>query len=192
MHQPHAAPDPGDGNVSRRRLLAWCTAGAAAALLPTTPSWATALGNSKRYLSFTSLHTGEKLTALYYSKGGYLRDALGDINHILRDFRTGDVMAIDLRLLDLLHVLQLTLRSRAPFEVISGYRSPATNAMLAAASDGVAKKSLHMQGMAIDIRLADQRLSKLRDAALWLQAGGVGYYPGPDFVHVDVGRVRSW
>jgi uncharacterized protein YcbK (DUF882 family) len=173
-------------------LLTWCAAGAAAALLPPTPSWATSLGNSKRYLSFTSLHTGEKLTALYYSKGNYLREALSDINNILRDFRTGDVMGIDLRLLDLLYTLQLTLRSRAPFEVISGYRSPVTNAMLAAASDGVAKKSLHMQGMAIDVRLADQRLSKLRDAALRLQAGGVGYYPGPEFVHVDVGRVRSW
>jgi uncharacterized protein YcbK (DUF882 family) len=101
-------------------------------------------------------------------------------------------MAIDLRLLDLLYALQLTLRTRTSFEVISGYRSPATNAMLASASDGVAKKSLHMQGMAIDIRLADRRLSTLREAALRLQAGGVGYYPRPDFVHVDVGRVRSW
>jgi uncharacterized protein YcbK (DUF882 family) len=192
MHQPHAAPDQGDRNVSRRRLLAWCAAGSAAALLPLAPAWATSLGNSRRYLSFTSLHTGEKLTALYYAKGNYLDDALGDINKILRDFRTGEVMAIDLRLLDLLYALQLTLRTRAPFEVISGYRSPVTNAMLAAASDGVAKKSLHMQGMAIDVRLGDQRLSTLRDAALRLQGGGVGYYPGPEFVHVDVGRVRSW
>jgi uncharacterized protein YcbK (DUF882 family) len=193
MHQPHAAPDSGVRDVSRRRFLAWCATGAAAAaVLAPTPSWATSLGSGKRYLSFTSLHTGEKLNALYYSKGSYLRDALGDINRILRDFRTGDVMAIDLRLLDLLYALQLTLRTRTSFEVISGYRSPATNAMLASASDGVAKKSLHMQGMAIDIRLADRRLSTLREAALRLQAGGVGYYPRPDFVHVDVGRVRSW
>jgi uncharacterized protein YcbK (DUF882 family) len=151
--------------------------------------WADA---APRTVAFHNLHTGESLTAAYWEGGGYVPDALAAVNHVLRDFRTGDVHPIDPRLLDLLQTLSAQVETGGPFQVISGYRSPATNAMLHAHSDGVAKSSLHMQGMAIDIRLADVALDRLHGAALALGRGGVGYYPESDFVHVDVGRVRRW
>jgi uncharacterized protein YcbK (DUF882 family) len=128
----------------------------------------------------------------YWVNGSYIPEALAEIDRNLRDLRTGDVHPIDPQLVDLLHDLELKMRSKAPFEVISGYRSPATNAQLASASGGVARKSFHLRGMAIDIRLPDRNLRQLRKAALSLRRGGVGYYPKPDFVHVDVGPVRSW
>ena len=120
------------------------------------------------------------------------QDALTAINHLLRDFRTSEVHAIDPGLLDLLHGLTDLTGSTQPFQVISGYRSPATNEMLRHRSEGVASGSLHMKGQAIDIRLADVPLAKLRNAALAVRRGGVGYYPASDFVHVDTGRVRTW
>ncbi|MBV9330407.1 MAG: DUF882 domain-containing protein [Alphaproteobacteria bacterium] len=143
-------------------------------------------------LSFDNLHTGEKLKVDYWNHGSYLPDALVEVNHFLRDYRNNEVHAIEPKLLDLLSVLHARLDSKAPFQVISGYRSPATNAMLHAESHGVAAKSLHMQGMAIDIRLADRALDVLHTTARDLKLGGVGYYPASDFVHVDVGRVRYW
>ena len=127
-----------------------------------------------------------------WADGAYVPEALAAIDHLLRDFRNGEVHAIEPRLLDLLSVLHAKLETVAPFDVISGYRSPATNAMLHAEHAGVAAKSLHMQGMAIDIRVADRALDALHATALGLRAGGVGYYPQADFVHVDVGRVRRW
>jgi uncharacterized protein YcbK (DUF882 family) len=145
-----------------------------------------------RSLHFNHLHTGERLELEYFSGGAYLPDALGTINHFLRDFRTDEEHAIDAQLLDLLHDLNRLVGGRQPFEVISGYRSPATNAMLRRHSEGVAAHSLHMQGQAIDIRLADVRLGTLRDAARSIARGGVGYYPASNFVHVDTGRVRTW
>lgn len=146
----------------------------------------------ERALAFYNTHTGEQLKAVYWADGVYQPDGLADIYRVLRDHRTGDVHPMDSRLLDLLHRLSTTLDANQPFHVISGYRSPATNARLAANSDGVAKRSLHMQGLAIDIRLPGRELADLRRAALALQGGGVGYYPGSNFVHVDIGRVRSW
>lgn len=145
-----------------------------------------------RVLSFSHLHTGERLELEYFSAGAYLPDALGAVNHLLRDFRTGDVGTIDPALLDLLHTLRERTGTRQPFQIISGYRSPATNQMLHERSSGVATKSLHMSGQAIDIRLADVPLVHLRDTALSMRSGGVGFYPGSDFVHVDTGRVRAW
>jgi uncharacterized protein YcbK (DUF882 family) len=145
-----------------------------------------------RKLGFHNLHTGESVEAAYWEQGAYVPDALEAVNRVLRDFRTGEVHPIDPRLLDLLARLQGRLDVTRPFQVISGYRSPATNAKLHSASSGVATKSLHMQGMAIDIRLPDVELTRLRDAALSLQGGGVGYYQASNFVHVDVGRVRRW
>lgn len=145
-----------------------------------------------RVLAFDHLHTAERLTVEYYRGGTYLPDALDAINHVLRDFRTGDVHPIDPGLLDLLHLLREATGSRRPFEVISGYRSPATNHMLRQRSSGVAAGSLHMVGQAIDIRLADVPLARLREVAFGLRLGGVGYYPASNFVHVDTGRVRSW
>jgi uncharacterized protein YcbK (DUF882 family) len=147
-----------------------------------------------RALAFDNLHTGERLSVEYWANGAYVPDALTSINHLLRDFRTGDVHVMEPRLLDLLNVLHTRLETNSPFAVISGYRSPTTNAALRTEHErsGVASKSLHMQGMAIDIRVARCSLEAVHKAALALQAGGVGYYPQSDFVHVDVGRVRTW
>lgn len=145
-----------------------------------------------RAIAFHNLHTGENLEATYRVGGEYVPSVLKDIDHILRDFRTGEVAAIDTRLLDLLHLLQSRLESDEPFHVISGYRSPKTNSKLAQQSSGVAKKSLHMKGMAIDVRLPGRALTDLRRAAVSLKLGGVGYYPKANFIHADVGRVRYW
>lgn len=145
-----------------------------------------------RALKFSHTHTGERLAVEYFNSGEYLPDALSTINHFLRDFRTGDVHTIDADLLDLLHRLAGITETDRPFQVISGYRSPATNEMLRQHSEGVAAGSLHMKGQAIDIRLADVPLVRLRQAALEAGRGGVGFYPASDFVHVDTGRVRRW
>jgi uncharacterized protein YcbK (DUF882 family) len=147
---------------------------------------------STRALSFAHTHTGEHLSIEYFSGGSYLPDALSTVNHFLRDFRTGDVHDIDADLLDLLHTLHALTGTSKPFQVISGYRSPRTNEMLRQHSEGVAAGSLHMKGQAIDIRLTDIPLPSLRNAALSMKRGGVGFYPASDFVHVDTGRVRTW
>jgi len=144
-----------------------------------------------RVLRFAHLHTGERLEVEYF-KGDYLQDALQSVNQVLRDFRSGEVHAIQPALLDLLHRLSTLTGTARPFEVISGFRSPATNQMLRQRSEGVAAGSLHMVGQAIDIRLADVPLDRLRQTALAVKGGGVGYYPASNFVHVDTGRVRRW
>ena len=158
------------------------------------PAFAADISPSARSLNLHNIHTGERLSVDYWLNGAYLPDALAAINQILRDFRTGDVRAINPTLLDALVRLHGRLETSKPFEVISGYRSPATNAALHAESEhsGVAIKSLHMQGMAIDIRVPGRPLLLVRDAALTERAGGVGYYPQSDFVHVDIGRIRRW
>jgi uncharacterized protein YcbK (DUF882 family) len=143
-------------------------------------------------LAFEHTHTGESVSVVYRLEGAYVPSALQTLDHFLRDFRTGDERQIDPQLLNILSSLSAVTGSRAPFQVISAYRSPHTNAMLRERGRGVAKSSLHLEGRAIDIRLADVPLADLRDAALSLKAGGVGYYPGPEFVHVDTGRVRDW
>ncbi len=153
------------------------------------------LGADPRRVRFHNLHTDERLDAVYWEDGRYVPDALHQVNHVLRDFRTGDSHAMDPGLLDVLVALSAKTETRSPFYVISGYRSPQTNAMLrdeGGAGTGVAKKSMHLEGKAIDIRLADVQLTHLHNAALSLGAGGVGYYPTSDFVHVDVGAVRQW
>jgi uncharacterized protein YcbK (DUF882 family) len=147
---------------------------------------------SSRSLSFYNLHTGESIRADYWSEGTYATAALHDVDRILRDYRTGEVKEIDVRLLDLLHDLRGTLGSTGSYHVISGYRSAATNASLHASSGGVARQSLHVEGRAIDVRLPGVRLLDLRRAALAHRRGGVGYYPSSDFVHLDTGRVRAW
>jgi uncharacterized protein YcbK (DUF882 family) len=146
----------------------------------------------ERVLSFAHTHTGERLTVPYFADGDYLPEALSRLNHHLRDHRSGEECAIDPALFDMLNDLRLATGTREPFQVISGYRSPKTNAKLRSAGRGVAKRSLHMDGRAIDVRLADVKSSVLRDAALELRRGGVGYYRQSDFVHVDTGRFRTW
>jgi uncharacterized protein YcbK (DUF882 family) len=156
---------------------------------------ALAVGNPPaRSISLLNLHTGERLNAAYWEGGAYVPDALSALNHVLRDFRTGDVHPMAPGLFDLLSDLGGALEVNETIQVISGYRSPATNALLRSHSDGVAAHSLHMDGLAMDIRLPGVPLERLRDAALALRRGGVGYYPdaASNFVHVDVGRVRRW
>lgn len=145
-----------------------------------------------RTLGFYNTHTGEEISATFWADGHYIKDGLREINRVLRDHRNDEIHLIDPRLLSSLHALQHRLGSRAAIHVISAYRSPATNRLLRSKSRGVAKKSLHMQGKAVDIRLPDVSLSTLRRAALSLRSGGVGYYSRSNFVHMDVGSVRSW
>ena len=146
-----------------------------------------------RRLSFTHTHTGEKLSLVYARNGRYLPQALNRINQYLRDFRTDEIHAIDPLLLDMLHDVQTASNNPCGvFQVVSGYRSPSTNTKLRGASQGVAKRSLHMEGRAIDLRLTGTRTSVLRDIAIGLKRGGTGYYKKSDFVHLDTGRVRRW
>jgi len=176
---------------SRRRLLGWSLAAGSALLIPGTRA-ASAASAPARQLAFHCLHTGASVSAIYWEGGRYLADGLAEIDYVLRDFRTGEVRGIDPELLDLLHRLRVAMECNRPIDVISGYRSPETNAMLARRSNGVAKNSYHVKGMAIDLRLPDRNLKDLRTAALALAGGGVGYYPKSDFVHMDTGPVRTW
>jgi uncharacterized protein YcbK (DUF882 family) len=182
--------------TSKQRLLARrCVIKAGAALaLGAAPlrAMAATAPRHERVLSFHSLHTGESLARPYRLGDAYVPSALAEIDTLLRDFRTDEVRPIDPALLDLLYELRIVLGSDQPYHVISGYRSPKTNAKLAQKSGGVAKKSFHMKGMAIDVRLPHQDLAKVRQAAMDLHLGGVGYYPGSDFVHLDTGRIRFW
>jgi uncharacterized protein YcbK (DUF882 family) len=182
-----------DRPIGRRNILRGA-AGLAATGLVLSPLRAMAAinGSQPRELSFLNLHTGERLKAEYFRGGAYDPEALKSINWFLRDYRNNETHVIDPRLLDLIHVLHDKVRSAEPFHVISGYRSPQTNAMLHERSGAVAKHSMHLEGRAIDIRLPGLGLKYLQDAALSLKAGGVGYYPADDFVHVDTGPIRRW
>jgi len=180
---------------SRRRFLA-IGAGAlvtATAGMASRPVFAqSAIITPERTLSFYNLHTGENLKTAYWVEGEYIPESLSEINHLLRDFRNDEIKPIHLGLLNLLHDITLRLGTSKPIQLISGYRSPATNAQLHARSSGVAKHSLHMDAMAADIRIPGHDLSELHKVAMAMQGGGVGYYPKSDFVHVDIGRVRYW
>jgi uncharacterized protein YcbK (DUF882 family) len=162
------------------------------ACAPIRTAMGAAAPSAERRLFLVNTHTGEVLESRYFVDGHYSAEQLGVLDWLLRDHRTGDVFPIETRLLDLLHELAIDADQEPRFEIISGYRSPATNAMLAATTDGVSSSSLHMQGRAIDVRLVGMPAIALRDIALQKQAGGVGYYPAADFVHLDIGRVRSW
>jgi len=145
-----------------------------------------------RSVAMNNLHTGESMEAVYWDGGDYVPDVLDAVNVHLRDYRTGDVHPIDTRLLDLLDSVSQLTETKTPFEVISGFRSARTNALLHERSAEVAQKSFHVQGMAIDVRLPDVELRHLHAAARSLGRGGVGFYPDSNFVHLDVGPVRSW
>jgi uncharacterized protein YcbK (DUF882 family) len=163
-------------------------AGADAAM----PSASSGAASRPRSLRFVHTHTGETLTAAYFDGSAYDEASLNDVNHLLRDFRTGESHLIDPQLLDILYDLQVRADHDAPFEVISGYRSPATNAMLHRNSSGVAEHSQHLSGKAIDVRLGGFSTRLLGEHARALARGGVGFYAISDFVHVDTGRVRYW
>jgi uncharacterized protein YcbK (DUF882 family) len=186
---------PGRREVLRLAALAaalpWTPRRAAAEATPEAPA-RPAPDDDRRVLAFRNLHTDETVDVAYRVDGQLDPDALRQIDWVLRDFRTGEARPIDRRLLDLLWRLRATLDTSEPYEVISGYRSPATNTMLRRAGRGVARGSLHVKAMAIDVRIPNVALTALRDAARRLRLGGVGYYPASGFVHVDVGRVRIW
>jgi uncharacterized protein YcbK (DUF882 family) len=165
---------------------------AAQLVVPAVAMARTTVQLRRRSLKFYALHTGESLTSTYWENGRYIPGELDRINYVLRDFRANEVKPIDPALLDLLTRIHNRLGTDQPFQVISGYRSPLTNAMLHANSEGVAVHSLHIDGKAIDICVPGRSLPQLRGAALAQQAGGVGYYPKSNFVHVDTGRVRFW
>lgn len=176
--------------VQRRDFVLGGLAGIAS-LAPAARSFA-ALATGGKSLSFHHLHTGERLRVTYREEGEVVDGALEEVNHLLRDFRTGDEHDIDVALLDTLYLLDRRFDGRGRFEVISGYRSPKTNAMLHRRSSAVAKNSYHMYGRAIDVRLTGAATKDVCAAALALRRGGVGYYPKDDFVHLDTGRVRTW
>lgn len=177
-------------NVPTRRGFLGAVVGATAGLL--MPDMVSARPHDPRVLRFNHTHTGEKLAIEYWRGGSYEPQSLDAINRLMRDFRTGDIHPIDPSLLDLLHDITRRTESSRPYEIISAYRSPKTNTALNSHGDGVAKNSLHLRGKAIDIRLADVPLKDLRRAALASGRGGVGYYAGSNFIHVDTGRVRTW
>lgn len=146
-----------------------------------------------RILSLRHLHTDEKIQVAYRIGDRYKRDALSKLNDFLRDYRTGETAMMDPRLFDLLFDISRGLgHDEGDFEILSGYRCPATNARLCETSRRVARHSLHMSGQAVDIRLANTATRQVRDSAIALSRGGVGFYPRSDFVHVDTGDVRRW
>lgn len=173
---------------SRRQFIKGVCA-AAVVLHAPFPAWSAV---QAKELAFYNLHTDEKLRIAFYENGKYVPSAMAALNHFLRDYRTGDVHTINPALFDQLHALQSMVETPGAFHVISGYRSPKTNQVLHEHSGGVASKSLHMQGCAMDIRLPGKDLALLHKAALDMHAGGVGYYPDSNFIHVDTGRVRHW
>jgi uncharacterized protein YcbK (DUF882 family) len=180
--------DKHSSRVTRRVFLLLAAHFSAGAILTNAiPAFATT--RSSNHLSFYHTHTGETLKINLKAKN---RLTMRNVCRFLRDFRTGEVHTIDPQLLVILSKIQKLSGSKGTFEVISGYRSAATNRMLATRYSGVAKRSLHMAGRAIDIRLTDLASCDLHDIACSLKEGGVGYYPESDFVHIDTGRVRYW
>lgn len=179
--------------MNRRDILKFGAGALAAASVSLNPAWAAAPAPvAAKRLAFINTHTGERFADAYFEHGAYVPDAMQAINRVMRDHRSNEVHAIDPRLLDQLSDLHDVVGANQPYQIISGYRSPATNAMLHDNSSGVATRSLHMDGRAIDIRVGGVELTHLRDAAIGMRRGGVGFYPSSDFVHVDTGRVRRW
>jgi uncharacterized protein YcbK (DUF882 family) len=179
--------------VGRRKLIKLGLAAVVPALIPGAAMAAVHLiPKQSRSLSFHNLHTGESLKTTYFADGEYIPGALAEINFILRDWRQNEVKAIDPALLDLLAGIHQRLETQEPFQIICGYRTPKTNAMLHFRSEGVAVHSLHLDGKAIDICVQGRSLANLRRAAISMFGGGVGYYPRTGFVHVDTGRIRYW
>lgn len=179
-------PDP-----SRRRFLA-CSLLAAAVAVPRLALAARVSLPRVRSLSLVHAETDERLSVVYWAAGRYEPQALGEVSFLLRDHSTDETVPVDPLLLDLLHDVRRRLRTRAPFAVLSGYRSPETNARLRQHNRRVAPHSLHLDGRAADVRLLGVDAPALHEAALELGRGGVGFYPGHAFVHLDTGPPRTW
>jgi uncharacterized protein YcbK (DUF882 family) len=179
--------------LGRRGVLFGAGAIAAAVAAPAiVRAQPLAAGGAVRRAALHNLHTGDTFNEVFYANGSYVPDALADAMRVLRDWRNGEEHPMDPRLFDTLHEISVRLDTNQPFQVISGYRSPTTNAMLHSRSSGVAAHSQHMLGKASDVRVQGVELHNLRKAAVDVGAGGVGYYPVSNFVHVDVARVRQW
>jgi len=174
---------------SRRRFIKTL---ACAAPVVAVPALSFAKTAEPRRLRLYHTHTAERLDVVYHEGGAYLPDAMGELNRLLRDHRSDELIDMDRNLLDLMHAAQQRLGSSGTYEIVSGYRSPATNEMLRRRGAGVAKRSMHLEGKAVDVRLTDARTRDLRQVGLELARGGVGYYERSNFVHFDTGRVRRW
>ena len=208
-----------DHRLNRRRFLKWGALAAGLSLIPRSASASGSIfrpiipppetpiippyplnrsffhpptSSPEKSLSLYNTHTGEGVNAVYWVEGEYLPEALSAVDHVLRDHRTDEIKPIDPQLLDLLYAIREELGCHQAFHIISGYRSPATNAYLRSFRRGVAEHSLHMDGKAVDLRLPGWAAFSVRSVARDLRAGGVGYYPRSEFVHVDVGPVRYW
>ena len=179
--------------MTRRALL-----GAfAATSIVAAPTYSNAAGFLRgagdiRRLRMYSGRTGERVDMIYWIEGKYIKDSVKEINHFMRDWRTGQVKAIDLRTVDIMAAAHNLLDANEPYMLLSGYRSPQTNNMLRARGRGVAKNSLHMKGQAADLRLSTRSVSQIARAAQACRGGGVGRYSGSNFVHMDCGQVRTW
>ena len=180
-------------HTNRRTFLKWGTSAILTTVF-THPVLAAVdpKAHKPHILSFYNIHTGETLKTCYRSSGKLILRAVNRISHIMRDHRTGEVKPVDPTLLDLLHRIVMEEKPRAPLSIISGYRSPSTNEALRKVTAGVARKSLHMKGRAIDIRIPGYETAALRQIAVDLRCGGVGYYPESDFVHLDTGPIKVW
>lgn len=183
--------DKDHSSLCRRRFLRNAISITPALIAPL--SWPTAVAATPmRELALAHTLWHDELLVQYRAGDAYEPRALAQVNHFLRDPLTNEVCDIDPALLDFLHDVYVLTESRGTFEVISGYRSPATNEMMRRRNNAVARRSQHMLGKAIDVRLTDVNTATLRDAANSLRRGGVGFYPDTDFVHLDTGRVRRW
>lgn len=183
-----------DNAVTRRVLLgglASLSAMAAAPALASAPAVLRGAGQFRK-LAMVNDRTGEWLNTVYWAEGEYIPEALAAMNHLLRDWREDAACEMDPRVLDILAATHAKLDCDEPFTVVSGYRTPATNALLRRRSRGVAKNSYHIKGMAVDIRLESRSVAQISRAGLSLGAGGVGRYSRAEFVHLDCGPVRDW
>ena len=174
--------------LSRRRLIGAAVTVAAAGFVKPAP----AVSFAPRAVSLYNIHTGESLRTVYWADGHYIREAVKDINWILRDHHSDEVRPMNAGTLDLLGMLRDRLETHDPFLVVCGYRSPTTNHMMYLRGGGVASHSYHIKGMAVDLRAERRSIHQIRAAAVSLRGGGVGYYPQSDFVHVDCGPIRYW
>lgn len=178
--------------VQRRHFILGMGALAAAGMVPGKSRASNAEVKERRILQLHNLHTDEFCESCFWANGKYQKGELHKLDLNLRDHRSGEVTTMDRALYEQLYFLQTTLGAEQGFEIISGYRSPASNELLRQNSSGVAKNSYHTRGQAIDIRMPGVALERLHELALSMQAGGVGYYPGSQFIHIDTGPVRSW
>lgn len=185
--------DTASANFTRRGILG---AFAATAVMA-APTYSKAAGFLRgagdiRSIKMYSGRTGERISMIYWIEGDYIKDAVTEVNRFMRDWRTNDVYKMDLRTIDIMAASQNLLNTDEPYMLLSGYRSPKTNAMLRSRSRGVAKNSLHLKGQAADLRVNGRSVSQVARAAASCRAGGVGRYSGSNFVHMDCGPVRTW